>query len=361
MSDLLRTPVVLILYNRSETTTQVVDVLRQVRPATLYVAADGPRPGDEARCAAARTVVDAVDWPGTVHRWYSTRNRGNRLQIPGTLDEVFSRVDRAIVVEDDVVAHPRFFPWCEAMLDRYAGDRDVQQVSGRNDLGRWDAGGRDHLLAYRGSIWGWGTWATAWTAARRTAPRGAPPAALDPLVADHLRQLQAMLDRGHRIAWDNEWTLKRILHGGLSVVPPVNLVRNVGFGAEASHTVLATDPRGALDVVEPAAEMDAGAPAGQGRGGTRPAVDARYDRWSLLFELMCSYTDPAAARRLSRASRVLERAAGAEHDQVVHHLAPFRDPEESSAALEHLRPHLGGSPSFDRLSEVMAEAAGRPV
>ena len=351
MSDLLRTPVVLIFYNRSETTTQVVDVLRQVRPATLYVAADGPRPGDEARCAAARAVVDAVDWPGTVHRWYSDRNRGISPQVIGTLDEVFAQVDRAIVLEDDVVPHPRFFPWCEAMLDRYDGDDDVQQVSGRNELARWDAGGHDHLLAYRGSIWGWATWATAWTAARATPPPDAPPAALDPLVAEHLRQHREMLDRGIHAAWDVEWTLRRILHGGLSVTPPVNLVRYVGFRADAAHTVLTTDPRAGLGVMEPPPVADAG----------RPGVDTRYERWSLLFELMCSYTDPAAVGRLARASRVVARAGGDEHEQLVHHLAPFRHPEESSAVLEHLRPHFGGSPSFDRLSEVMAEAAERPV
>jgi hypothetical protein len=295
-------------------------------------------------------VVEAADWPGAVHRWYSTRNRGNRIQIASTLDEVFSRERRAIVVEDDVVAHPRFFRWCESMLDRYDDDAEVQQVSGRNELGHWDTDGRDHLLARRGSIWGWATWASAWRAARRTSPSHAPPSELDPLLLEHLRQLQSVLGRGQALSWDNEWTLKFMLNGWLSAVPPVNLVRNIGFGAGASHTVVATDCRAALDVLDPEAVLD-------GVGG-RPVVDDRYDRWSLLFELMASYTNPAAVRRLARAPSLLERAAVDDHGMAVHHLAPFRHPQESSALLEHLRQHLGASQSFVELADVMAQDAG---
>jgi hypothetical protein len=350
VSERLRTPVVLFICNRPEPTARVVEVLSRAGPTTLYVVADGARPGDEAACRAARAVVEAANWPGTVHRWYSASNRGNRVQITSTLDEVFSQERRAIIVEDDVVAHPRFFRWCESMLDRYDDDAEVQQVSGRNELGHWNADGGDHLLARRGSIWGWATWASAWRTARRTSPFDAPPVALDPLLVEHLRQQQTMLGRGHAIGWDNEWTLKFQLNGWLSAVPPVNFVRNVGFGAGASHTVVATDCRGALDVVDPDATLD--------HGRARPAVDDRYDRWSLLFELMSSYTNPAAVRRLARAPRILERVAGDEHGMAVHHLAPFRHPQEACAVLEHVRQHLSASQTFLRLADVMAEAAG---
>jgi hypothetical protein len=328
----------------------VVEVLSQVRPTTLYVVADGARPGDEAACRAARAVVEAADWPGLVHRRYSTNNRGNRIQIASTLDEVFSQERRAIVVEDDVVAHPRFFPWCESMLDRYDDDAEVQQVSGRNELGHWDTDGRDHLLARRGSIWGWATWASAWQAARRTSPLDAPRVGLDPLLLEHLRQQQTLLARGDAIGWDNEWTVRFQLNGWLSAVPPVNLVRNIGFGAGASHTVVASDCRGALDIVDPGAVLD--------HAGARPGVDDRYDRWSLLLELMAGYVNPAAARLLARAPRILERAAGDEHGMAVHHLTPFRHADEVLALLQHVSEHFSASQTFLQLTDVMVEAAG---
>ncbi|MBV9952954.1 MAG: hypothetical protein JO291_13450 [Acidimicrobiia bacterium] len=350
MTDRPCTPVVLFIYNRPELTARVVEVLSQVEPTTLYVVADGPRPGDEAACRAAQAVVESVDWPGTVHRWYSATNRGNRVQITDSLDEVFSEERRAIIVEDDVVAHPRFFRWCESLLDRYDDDAEVQQVSGRNELGRWDAQG-DHLLARRGSVWGWATWASAWRTARQTSFFHAPQVELERLLLDHVRAQQLLLGRGRAIGWDNEWTLRFQLNGWLSAVPPLNLVRNIGFGAGASHTVTATDVRGALDVMEPGTALD--------HGEVRPTVDDRYDRWSLLVELMSSYTNPAAARRLAQAPRVLERVAGDEHGMAMHHLAPFHDALEAGAVLEHLRPHLGASETFLHLADVMAEAAAR--
>ena len=36
--------------------------------------------------------------------------------------------------------------------------------------------------------------------------------------------------------WDCSWTFAAITHGMLQVVPNVNLISNIGFGPEATHT-----------------------------------------------------------------------------------------------------------------------------
>jgi hypothetical protein len=38
--------------------------------------------------------------------------------------------------------------------------------------------------------------------------------------------------------WDYQWFFARIVHGGLAIVPNVNLVKNLGYGADATHTVV---------------------------------------------------------------------------------------------------------------------------
>jgi hypothetical protein len=347
--------VVLLIYNRPEHTAVAVDALKQVGLSTLYVAADGPRhdrPDDSEACAAARAVTEQVNWPGRVQRIYRHQNRGCGAQVTATLDDVLSDEERVIVIEDDVDAHPFFFAWCARMLLTYEDVAEVAQVSGRNELGRWRSGRADHIVARRGSIWGWGTWARAWASLRSAPIPTAVPADLDPLLLALVDEHRAVLASGQSMGWDQEWTLKRLLSPGLSAVAPVNLIRNTGFGTGASHTVIASDVRATLDFVEPPHEF---VQACTHRATPiQDEVDDRYDRWSLLLELMASYVDPEAARRLAHASRVVTALSGSEAARIQYHLTPFREASESRAVLEHMRPYLSDSPVYERLVDVMA-------
>lgn len=65
------TPVADIVFNRPGHTEQTFGVLRAQRVPTLFIIADGPRPGhptDAERCAVVRAIVEQVDWPCEVHR-----------------------------------------------------------------------------------------------------------------------------------------------------------------------------------------------------------------------------------------------------------------------------------------------------
>lgn len=347
-------PVVLVLFNRIESARQVFERVRAIRPQKLLVVADGPRPGhaeDDRRCAAARAVV-TVDWPCDVLRLESDRNLGCDARLTSGLDWVFSHVDRAIVLEDDVVPHRAFFGWAAAMLTRYQDDHEVMHVAGRNELGRWGPGDADHLVIRRGSVWGWATWRRAWTGVERALPRLAGPSAEtrlatlvdDPIVAGHLALHLAAARVGDLHAWDVTWSLGRVLAGGWSVVPPTNLIRNVGFGPDATRTSDPGDLRAGLPLVEPDAHV--------GPTVRRPAPDPTYDRWALLVDLLSTYREPAAARRLAQ-SRPLRARAGRPLDAATaHHLAPFDHPDEAVAALHQLQASGSSSPALDR---VLAE------
>ena len=58
-------PVLLIVFNRPDTTKQVLENIRRAKPKKLYVSADAPRPnnGDDfVNCKKAREIVKQVDW-----------------------------------------------------------------------------------------------------------------------------------------------------------------------------------------------------------------------------------------------------------------------------------------------------------
>src|SRR5215212_1700704 len=131
----LKTPVALVLFNRPDMTEKVFQVVRKVKPRKLLLIADGPRlnyPGEAKKCAAARAVVEQVDWDCEVLRNYSGVNLGLKRRVKSGFDWVFSEVEEAIILEDDTLPHPTFFRFCEELLERYRNDMRVWSISGNN-------------------------------------------------------------------------------------------------------------------------------------------------------------------------------------------------------------------------------------
>lgn len=156
---------------------------------------------------------------------------------------MFSRTEEAIVLEDDCLPHPDFFPFCAAMLRHFRDEVRVMMVTGTNFAGRWRDDEQDFHFSHYGSIWGWATWRRAWkyydVKAARWAEPGAKEAIRQLFPADEARVREDVFDAvatGRVDTWDFQWTLARLLQSGLTIVPSRNLVRNVGFGVGATHT-----------------------------------------------------------------------------------------------------------------------------
>jgi hypothetical protein len=356
-------PVVIFLFNRASMLDRVVDVLCRARPKLVLAIADGPRQDhadDVARCAAARAVVDRLEGSCRVTRHFSETNLGCDARIRSGLDWAFEQVSEAIVLEDDVVPDLSFFPWCARMLDLYGDALDVMHVSGRNHLGRWTHPGEGHCLLRRGSTLGWATWRRAWQ--RDVALPGTPEQILHaadvsraaPIVVENALMLQENVAVRQSSAWDTDWEIKRALVGGLSVTPSVNLIANIGFGPDATHTRRADDLRS----LTPVGSAPAGAEA------DRCLDDHQLDRWLMLFDLMTTYQDPAMILRLLRSTRLAAASIGSGDRRLRHHLAPFREPLESLATLRHFI--AAGAPAkplrdlldaFSRAAAVQSESS----
>lgn len=240
------TPVVLLFFNRPDTTRRVMAQVRRARPKTLYLVQDGARshiPGEQALVEVTRNVAEDVDWDCEVVRLYSEENLGLRQRVVTGLDRVFSEADRAIILEDDCVANDSFFAFVDDMLERYADNDRVGTVSGNNFLRGRFATGDSYFFSPDVRIWGWGTWRRVWQdfskeglshewskeeASRVLAGFPSP---------SRRKALVSMAGHAHKI---NSWAVPFALHcqrrNYLSVVPEVNLVKNIGFGSSSTHT-----------------------------------------------------------------------------------------------------------------------------
>lgn len=250
---MLTTPVALIVFNRPHLTEQTLSAIRAAAPQQLFVIADGPRadrPEDEARCAATRALIDAVDWPCEVHRRFAPSNLGLEANVELGLDWLFGQVESAIVLEDDCHPDPSFFAYAEQLLVHHRGDPRVWQISG-SSLGVPERlfGGDSYAFTAWASVWGWATWADRWQRHREVFPRDhadgdapvrtVPAAQQEGLLvtasAQHHFAAAARSDDTITHGWDKHWWITMLTLGGLAITPSRNLVENVGWGEDATH------------------------------------------------------------------------------------------------------------------------------
>lgn len=321
----LSTPILLIGHRRPETLARVLARIREQRPSRLFIAFDVPTTGsDDDEHRRAVELASAVDWPCEVELDVAVHPLGPSGRIVSAIDSAFDSVDRLIVLEDDILADPSFFDWAVAMLDLYADDPSIGHVGGRNELVGWPTDD-DHLLVRRASMWGWATWRDRWTDFRTGRRPPAPTGTT--LLDEHVRQL----DRSPEVplTWDLEWTRRRVATGRRAVIPCRNLVDNIGFGSDATHTFDPQDLRAGFPIGD-------AVPSGDVAGGSRHPTDV-YDEWAVLVELMSAYRHPDVVARLARldSRQQVPLLDGA----TRHHLAPFRNAESAQRALAHLRRH----------------------
>lgn len=243
----LQTPVLFLIFNRPDQTVQVFAAIRAVRPARLYIAADGPRldrSGEAERCTRAREIATAVDWPCEVRTLFRDTNLGCKRAVSGALDWFFGAEEAGIVLEDDCLPHPDFFRFCDALLDRYAGDERVSVITGDNFQRGRRRGDASYYFSKYNHCWGWASWRRAWwlyDGAVSFWPEWKVSATWRERIPDAVerRYWEGIFDRvarGEIDSWAYPWTASVWYRGGLTVTPNANLVTNIGFTEEATHT-----------------------------------------------------------------------------------------------------------------------------
>lgn len=245
MASTLRTPVVLLLFARPDTTARLVELVRAARPPLLLVVADGPRPdrpGEPERCDATRALVADTDWGCEVLTDYADTNLGLKRRIETGLDWAFGQVEEAILLEDDCIPHPTFFRFCDELLQRYRDEARVLSIAGGR-LGPGATDGASYRFSRYQHIWGWATWRRAWRLDDPELsrwPELRDGRWLDGLLGDRrtAEYWSYHFEQSHtgRHTWDHAWQLSAWLAGGLSVIPSRNLVENVGFREDATTT-----------------------------------------------------------------------------------------------------------------------------
>lgn len=243
----MNVPVVFVVFNRPDTTAKVFEAIRKARPSTLFVISDAPRlekAGEAEQCKAVRKIVDSVDWDCEVLKNYAEVNMGCAKRISSGLDWVFEHCQEAIILEDDCLPDPTFFPFCQTLLERYRHDDRVMSISGQNCQFGQSRTPYSYYFSRYSHCWGWATWQRAWqhfdfdmTLLPEVESRGLLRNILDDDAAVRLwRHILHSTASGQVSSWAFRWTFACWMHGGLSVISDENLISNIGFGNSSTNT-----------------------------------------------------------------------------------------------------------------------------
>lgn len=263
----LQTPVLLIVFSRPDTARRVFDTIRQARPTRLYVAADGPRPHhptDALRCAETRAIVDEVDWPCEVKTLFQSENLNCGLAPVAAMNWFFSHETEGIILEDDCVPAPSFFGFCEELLIRYRDDNRVMHIGGNNFGSEarqpLASGTASYHFSTQRNSWGWATWRRAWslydyhlTDFHQMVKGGFLDATFSSRLEKRYRlgKMESVLHLPQPAdVWDYQWEYTIAVNSGLYIVPAVNLVGNIGFGNNSTHTHDGDDMMGAVTATD---------------------------------------------------------------------------------------------------------------
>ena len=244
---LLQTPVAFFIFNRPETTRRVFEEIRRVRPPKLLVVADGPRferPEEAEKCKIVRAIVDTVDWPCDVVKNYSDTNMGCRKRVSSGLDWVFKTVPEAIILEDDCLPNPSFFLFCEELLEKYRNDLRVMHIGGCNFQNGFKRGEGSYYFSIYPHIWGWASWRRAWkyydvniySWCKTINEEFLYTLFTDKKTVRYWKMILDKVQNNEIDTWDYQWTYTVWSHNGLAILPKKNLVSNVGFSEEGTHT-----------------------------------------------------------------------------------------------------------------------------
>ena len=244
----IETPVAFCIFNRPELTEVVFQRIAEAQPKKLYVYSDGPRPdqpGESERVDHARRIAESVDWDCDLRTNYSDINLGCKIRMSTGITWALEQNERVIVLEDDCVPGPSFFAFCESLLDRYSNDDRVMAISG-NNFQREPRTRYSYYFSKLPHCWGWATWSRAWKkfdVALTTWPevkqQGLIEAVTDSAAeAAYYTEIFDAVYSGRLDSWAYGWLYSCLFNHGLTALPNVNLVSNIGFGVDATHTTV---------------------------------------------------------------------------------------------------------------------------
>ena len=250
---MFNTPVLFLIFNRPDLTSLVFEEIKKLRPKFLFISADGPRKeilSDSDKCKSTREIVmNGIDWECNIKTLFRDKNAGCKKAVSEGIIWFFENVEQGIILEDDCLPNTSFFEYCEELLEKFKDDENIISISGSN-FGYQLSNGTSYGFSRFMNMWGWATWkrSVALIDYEMTKWKRLPSkdmflysklrgnGSLDTRWISYWKNLFNITASGKLDTWDYQWVFAQLRFGKLSIFPAKNLVENIGFSENATHT-----------------------------------------------------------------------------------------------------------------------------
>lgn len=236
-----------MIYNRPDLTKLVFEKIKLIKPRNLFIAADGPKIDDlvdKDLCDKSREVLNNINWDCNVETLFRADNLGCKKGVSSAISWFFENVEEGIILEDDCLPDISFFRFCGELLQKYKNEHRIMTISGNNFLNEKIDIKYSYLFSRYNLTWGWATWRRAWKLydidmikwkdLRDT--NWLYKILEDETAVNSRKKIFDNMASGKIDTWDYAWTYTSWLYNGLCILPKTNLVSNIGFRPDATHT-----------------------------------------------------------------------------------------------------------------------------
>ncbi len=241
------TPILFLTFNRFDTTCHVFREIKKLKPTKLYLASDGPRSGnleDIDKIEKIRNyLVTNIDWKCDVNFLFRDVNLGCKIAVSSAISWFFQHEEEGIILEDDCLPDISFFKYCSVLLDKYRYNNMIAIISGDGratlNLNLID----DYTFCKYPLIWGWATWKRVWDQYDVNIAKWPELKGKILNRISHNADTRRFWRKNFNLVYDNKidtWDYQLvfllILNNSYCITPKYNLIKNIGFGDDATHT-----------------------------------------------------------------------------------------------------------------------------
>lgn len=248
-------PLVIFVYKRPDVTKQMLDAINKnllVGQTDVFIFCDGCKEdSDRENVKAVRDIVHDFakhnNFRSVTIKEFPI-NKGLANSVITGVTEVINKYGRVIVLEDDLLTSRNFLNFMNDCLDFYEDDDSVWSIGGTlKKLKRLEKYNKDIYACYRVGSWGWATWLNRWTRVDWDVPdyydfmKNKKQKRLFNRGGSDLTGMLRAQHEGKIDSWAVRWGYQASKENMVSIFPRKSLVKNIGFGAGATHTALGKD------------------------------------------------------------------------------------------------------------------------
>lgn len=239
----MKKAILFLIFNRLDTTQRVFEEIKKAKPSRLYLASDGARENKEGEKEIVQKIRDFIlnniDWGCEVKTLFRDKNLGCGKAVSGAISWFFENEEDGIILEDDCLPHPSFFNFCEELLDYHKNDKIIWHISGDQFVSNFD-NGASYYFAKNMHCWGWASWRDRWTQyefdLNSYSEENIKKISENKNVQNYWAGVLDRMKKGEINTWDYQWMFCIVKNNGLCINPSKNLVSNIGFGEDSTHT-----------------------------------------------------------------------------------------------------------------------------